>query len=207
MSVIIGKKLGMSRIFDEQGKNIPVTVIEAGPCFVTQIKTKQTDGYVAVQLGFLPKREKLVSKALLGHFKKANVPPMRVLKEFSNHNLIENIQVGAEIKVDLFAAGDMVVVTGISKGKGFAGVVKRHHFAGGPKTHGQSDRTRAPGSLGQSSDPSRVYKGLRMAGRMGDDQVTIKNAKVVKVDAEKNLLIIRGSIPGANNGIVFIRKQ
>lgn len=207
MSALIGKKLGMTRLFDEQGKNISVTVLQAGPCYVTQIKTKTNNGYEAVQLGFLPKREKVVTKPLKEHFKRAGVPTLSVLKEFKNIAIDDSIKLGSEIKVDRFSVGDMITVTGISKGKGFMGAVKRHHFRGGPKTHGQSDRTRAPGSVGQSSYPSRVWKGTRMAGRMGNEKVSVKNLKVIKVDVTNNLLIIKGAVPGANKGIVFIKKQ
>lgn len=207
MSVLIGKKLGMSKLFDDQGRNIPVTILNVGPCYVTQIKRKERDGYKAIQLGFLPKRDKLITKPLLGHFKKAGVSPLRVLKEFRNFELDESIKVGAELKVDLFSVGDFVTVTGTSKGKGFAGGVKRHGFHGGPKSHGQSDRLRAPGSIGQSSFPSRVFKGIKMAGRMGGDKVTVKNLKVVKVDPDNNILIVKGAVPGSNQGVVFIKKQ
>ncbi|MBN2009119.1 50S ribosomal protein L3 [candidate division KSB1 bacterium] len=207
MSALIGKKIGMTRLFDEQGNNIPVTILEAGPCFVTQIKTKENDGYDAVQLGFDPKREKLVKKPQLGHFKKAKVSPLRIIREFKNIETDQALNLGAELKVDQFAEGEVVQVTGRSKGKGFQGGVKRHGFGGGPKSHGQSDRLRAPGSLGQSSYPSRVLKGTRMAGRMGNDRVTLKNVRVVKVDPENNLLIVRGAIPGANQGIVYIKKK
>ena len=207
MSALIGKKIGMSRFFDEQGKNNPVTVIQAGPCFVTQIKTKKNDGYQAVQLGFLSKREKLITKPLTGHFKRAGTAPLRVLREFKNLDINDSIKLGAEVKVDVFSEGDIVSVTGISKGKGFAGGVKRHGFHGGPKTHGQSDRLRAPGSIGQSSYPSRVFKGTRMAGRMGGEKVTVRNVKVLKVDLANNLLMVKGPVPGSNNGIVFIKKQ
>lgn len=207
MSGIIAKKIGMTRIFDEQGKNISVTVLEAGPCYVTQIKTKETDGYDAVQLGFLPKREKLVNKPLTGHFKKATVTSLRVLKEFKNFKANDTLKLGGEVKVDMFRPGDLVTVCGISKGRGFTGAVKRHNFRGGPQTHGQSDRTRAPGSLGQSSHPSRVYKGTRMAGRMGAAQVTVKNIKIVKIDVANNLVLVNGAVPGASKGIVFIKKQ
>ena len=207
MNGLIGKKLGMTKIFDDKGRNIPVTILEAGPCFVTQIKTKDSDGYEAVQLGFSPKREKLVTKPLLGHFKKSNVSPLRILKEFRNFELSDSTNLGSEIKADLFSVGDKVTVTGISKGKGFAGGVKRHGFGGGPKSHGQSDRLRAPGSIGQSSYPSRVLKGTKMAGRMGGERVTVKNLKVIKVDPVNNLVIVKGAVPGANQGIVFIKKQ
>lgn len=207
MSSLIGKKLGMTRLFNESGESVVVTILEAGPCYVTEIKSKEKHGYDAIQLGFEVKREKLMSKPLIGHFKQANVKPLRMLKEFKNFDLDSDLKPGDEIKVDIFSAGDRVKVTGISKGKGFAGVVKRHHFAGGPKSHGQSDRHRAPGSLGQSSYPSRVYKGLRMAGRMGGSKATMKNLKVIKVDPEKNLLIVKGAIPGHIKSYVFITKQ
>lgn len=207
MSSLIGKKLGMTRIFDERGENVVVTILEAGPCYVTELRSKEKHGYDAVQLGFQHKREKLINKPLSGHFKKAKVKPLRILKEFRNFGTQSDLKLGDEIRVDIFSVGDRVAVTGISKGKGFAGTVKRHHFAGGPKTHGQSDRHRAPGSLGQSSYPSRVYKGLRMAGRMGGKNVTAKNLKVVKVDAEKNLLLVSGAVPGHIKSYVYIRKQ
>jgi len=203
---ILGKKLGMTRYFDANGQNVVVTVLEAGPCYVTEIRTKEKHGYDAVQLAFEPLREKLVNRPLLGHFKRANVKPMRIIKEFRNFDGIGNLKLGDELKADVFSVGDLVSVTGISKGKGFMGAVRRHHFRGGPKTHGQSDRHRAPGSLGQSSYPSRVYKGLRMAGRMGNEQVTVRNLKVIKVDAEKNLLMVKGAVPGHNQNYVFIKK-
>jgi len=207
MKALIGKKIGMSRIFDEQGNHVPVTIVQAGPCFVTHIKTNKVDGYEAVQLGFLPKREKLVQKPLLGHFKKASTEPLRIIKEFRNYESDNLLKLGSEINVAIFAAGDLVTVIGTSKGKGFAGGVKRHGFRGGPKTHGQSDRMRAPGSLGQSSYPSRVYKGTRMAGRMGDERVTVKNLTVIKVDPANNLVMIRGALPGSNQSILYIKKQ
>jgi large subunit ribosomal protein L3 len=203
MSGMLGKKIGMTRIFDEAGNTVDVTVIEAGPCYVTQVKTKENDGYEAVQLGFGKIRTKNVSKPLAGHFKKSGVEAVRKLKEFSFFTGRE-LKTGDVVKVDIFKPGDKIKVTGTSKGRGFMGAVKRHNFAGGPVTHGQSDRLRAPGSLGQSSDPSRVYKGLRMAGRMGNKQYSALNLKVVKVDVEKNLLYIRGAVPGARNSFVEI---
>ncbi|MBN1155858.1 50S ribosomal protein L3 [candidate division KSB1 bacterium] len=206
MSALIGKKVGMTRIFTEQGKVIPVTVLQVGPCYVTQIKTKEKDGYEAVQLGYGLKREKLVTKPVKGHLKKSGAPALRILKEFRNFQMGESIKLGAELRADLFEVGDKVAVTGTSKGKGFSGAMKRHHFGGGPKTHGQSDRLRAPGSLGQSSYPSRVYKGTRMAGRMGNEQVTVKTLKVVRVDPENNVIMIKGAVPGSRNGIVYIKK-
>ncbi len=207
MSSLIGKKLGMTRYYDQSGQNVVVTVLEAGPCFVTEIRSKEKHGYDAVQLGFDPKRDKVTTKPLIGHLKKANVKPLRILREFRNFDVVPNLKLGDEIKVDIFSVGDRVTITGISKGKGFAGVVKRHHFSGGPKTHGQSDRHRAPGSLGQSSYPSRVYKGLRMAGRMGGEKVSVKNLQVIKIDAEKNLLMVKGAVPGHIKNFVFIKKQ
>ena len=207
MSSLIGKKLGMTRYYDQSGQNVVVTILEAGPCYVTEIRSKKKHGYYAVQLGFDPKREKLITKPVMGHLKKAKVKPLKMIKEFRNFDSQNDLKLGDEIKVDVFSIGDRVTVTGISKGKGFAGAVKRHHFKGGPKTHGQSDRHRAPGSLGQSSYPSRVYKGLRMAGRMGNEKVSVKNLKVIKVDAEKNLLIVKGAVPGHSKNYVFIKKQ
>jgi len=207
MSSLIGKKLGMTRFFNEKGENEVVTIIEAGPCYVTDIRSKEKHGYEAVQVGFDEKREKVVTKPLMGHFKKANTRPLKIIKEFRNFDIQPDLKLGDEMKVDIFSAGDRVSVSGVSKGKGFAGGVRRHKFSGGPKTHGQSDRHRAPGSLGQSSYPSRVFKGLKMAGRMGGKNVTVKNLKVMKVDAEKNILIVKGAIPGHIKGYVYIKKQ
>lgn len=207
MSSLIGKKLGMTRYYDPSGQNVVVTILEAGPCYVTEIRSKEKHGYDAVQLGFDPKKEKVTTKPIMGHLNKARVKPLKMIKEFRNFDSQADLKLGDEIKVDIFSIGDRVTVTGTSKGKGFAGTVKRHHFKGGPKTHGQSDRSRAPGSLGQSSYPSRVYKGLRMAGRMGNEKVSIRNLKVIKVDAEKNLLIVKGAIPGHIKNYVFIKKQ
>ncbi|MDZ7374938.1 MAG: 50S ribosomal protein L3 [candidate division KSB1 bacterium] len=204
---IIGRKLGMTRLFGERGEAIPVTVIEAGPCYVTQVKTEAKDGYNAVQLGFDEVKERSLNKPLLGHLKKAGVKALRILREFRDFQLDKPVEPGQEIRVDIFREGDLVDVTGYSKGRGFAGVVKRHRFGGGPKTHGQSDRWRAPGSLGQSSFPSRVFKGLRMAGRMGNRRVTVKNLRVVKVDPENNLLVVKGAVPGSVKGIVTIKRQ
>lgn len=203
---LLGKKTGMTRIFDDNGNVIPVTIVEAGPCYVTQIKTKEKDGYSAVQLGFDEKKPKNVSKPLLGHFNKANVTPKRVLSEFRDYDLKE-IKLGQEITVDIFSVGDKISVQGISKGKGFQGVVKRHGFGGGSVTHGQSDRLRAPGSIGASSFPSRVFKGQRMAGRMGGAKVTIRNLQVVKIDKEQNLIFIKGAIPGHVNSYVKLSKK
>lgn len=207
MSGILGKKIGMTSIFDDKGESVPCTVIEAGPCFVTQIKTKDKDGYDAVQFGFEEKKARLVNKPMNGHFKKANLPPKRMMREFRSFDTTK-FQLGAEIKVDsIFAKGDIVSVKGTSKGRGFQGVVKRHHFGGGLRTHGQSDRVRAPGSIGSSSYPSRVFKGMKMAGRMGGEQVTVKNLRVVQIVPESNLLLICGSVPGFNNSYVEIYKE
>ncbi|MBN1351456.1 50S ribosomal protein L3 [candidate division KSB1 bacterium] len=203
---LLGKKVGMTRIFDPQGKCWAVSVIEVGPCFVSQIKTKDSDNYDAIQLGFKKTRQKLNTKPLQGHLEKAGIPPVKILKEVRDFDGADKLKPGDEIKVDIFSEGDVVAVSGVSKGKGFAGVVKRHGFGGGPKTHGQSDRYRAPGSIGQSSSPSRIFKGIRMAGRMGGKNVTVKNIRVEKVDAKNNLLILRGAVPGANGGTVFIKK-
>ena len=205
MSGIIGKKIGMTSLFDEAGKNIPCTVIQAGPCSVLQVRTVENDGYVGYQLGFDDKSEKNVGKALAGHFKKAGSTPKAKLHEF--HHGFDNLQVGDEVKVNLFAEGEYVDVTGTSKGKGFQGVVKRHNFGGVmQQTHGQHNRLRAPGSIGAGSDPSRVFKGMRMAGRMGGKQVTVQNLQVLKVDEEQNLLVVKGAVPGAKNSYVIVRR-
>ena len=205
MSGIIGKKVGMTSIFDAEGKNIPCTVIEAGPCVVTQLRTSEKDGYKAIQLAFDDKKEKNTSGPLKGHFAKAGVTPKRKLVEFKTFEDEKNL--GDTVTVDIFAEGDFVDVVGTSKGKGFQGVVKRHGFAGvGGQTHGQHNRLRAPGSLGASSWPSKVFKGIRMAGRMGGDRVKIQNLQVVKVYAEQNLLVVSGSIPGAKGSYVIVDK-
>ena len=196
----------MTQVFDDAGNAHAATVVEAGPCFVTQVKTAKSDGYNAIQIGFENKREKLATKPEIGHVAKANLKPFRILKEFRDFETGEPLENGAEIKADIFNEGDSVSITGVSKGRGFAGVVKRHNFAGGPKTHGQSDRWRAPGSIGQSSWPSRVMKGMKMGGRMGGKKSTAQNLRILKVDSENNIIIIKGAIPGANRGIVLIRK-
>src|SRR5215831_19153073 len=202
---IIGRKVGMTQVYAEDGRAIPVTVIEAGPCVVVQRKSKTKDGYSGVQIGLVERRRvKKVSKAMKGHFDKAGIPPCRVLKEFKVEEGAE-VKVGDKISVELFAPGDNVSVTGISKGKGFQGVVKRHHFRGGAATHGSMFH-RAPGSIGASAFPSRVLKGMRAAGHMGMDKVTLRNVTVVQVDAEKNTLIVRGAVPGAGGGLLVIRK-
>jgi large subunit ribosomal protein L3 len=205
MSGIIGKKIGMTSIFSANGKYIPCTVIEAGPCVVTQVKTLEKDGYASVQLAYDEKKEKHTSSAMKGHFAKASTTPKRKIVEFKHFETEKNL--GEAVTVELFAEGDFVDVAGTSKGKGFQGVVKRHGFGGvGGTTHGQHDRLRAPGSLGASSWPSRVFKGMRMAGRMGGDRVKIQNIEVVKVIADKNLLIVKGSIAGAKGSYVTIEK-
>jgi large subunit ribosomal protein L3 len=205
MAGIIGKKVGMTSIFDEAGKQIPCSVIEAGPCVVTQVKTKEIDGYEALQLGFDDKKDKHTTNALKGHFKKAGVTPKRKVVEFDNFN--KELKTGSEVKADIFAEGEFVDVIGTSKGKGFQGVVKRHNFAGvGGQTHGQHNRLRAPGSLGASSWPSRVFKGMRMAGRMGGDRVKVQNLQIVKIFSDQNLIVVKGSIPGAKGSYILIEK-
>lgn len=196
----------MTRVFDEAGNVVPATVIEAGPNVVTQIKTVEKDGYTAVQIGFGSKKLKHVTKAVQGQTKKSGKGPFEVVRELRDFDNGQELQVGDEIKCTIFNPGELVRVTGITKGLGFQGVVRRHHFGGGPKSHGQSDRMRAPGSLGQSSYPSRVFKGLKMAGRMGGVQQTVRNVRVVKVDEANNLLIIKGAVPATDQGIVLIRK-
>jgi large subunit ribosomal protein L3 len=205
MSGLIGKKVGMTSMFNENGKNIPCTVIQAGPCVVTQIKTELIDGYDAVQLAFNEKSEKNVSAPLLGHFKKAGVSPRAKLVEFNGFKDVK--QLGEEITVDFFSEGEFIDVVGTSKGKGFQGVVKRHGFAGvGGQTHGQHNRLRAPGSIGGASTPSKVFKGMRMAGRMGGDTVKTQNLKVLKVLLEKNLIVVSGNVAGAKGSYVVIEK-
>ncbi len=205
MSGIIGKKLGMTSIFTEDGKNIPCTVIEAGPCVVTQVRTEEVDGYVAVQLGFGDAKEKNTTNALKGHFKKAGTSPKRKLVEFKGFG--NGMELGDEVAADVFEEGEFVDVTGTSKGKGFQGVVKRHGFAGvGQATHGQHNRLRAPGSIGAASYPARVFKGMRMAGQMGNEKVKVLNLQVLKVDKENNVLIVKGAIPGSNGSYVIVEK-
>jgi large subunit ribosomal protein L3 len=205
MSGLIGKKIGMTSIFDENGKNIPCTVIQAGPCVVTQVRTEEVDGYNALQLGFDDKAEKRANKAEIGHAKKAGTSPKKKLVEFLNFS--GDHQLGDTLDVSLFNEGEFIDVIGTSKGKGYQGVVKRHGFAGvGQSTHGQHNRLRAPGSIGAASYPARVFKGLRMAGRMGGDTVTVENLKVVKVDAEKNIIVVKGCVPGHKNAYVTVQK-
>ena len=200
---ILGRKLGMSQIFEESGLVRAITAIEAGPCTVTQVKTPEKDGYSAIQIGY--GAAKKLNKPEKGHLDKAQVPLVRHLREV-RLDRTDDYQQGQQIDATLFEVGELVDVIGTSKGKGYAGGVKRHHFRGGPKTHGQSDRYRAPGSIGATTTPGRVYKGTRMAGHLGDIRVTVQNLKVVEVDPERNLLVVEGAVPGANNGLVFVRK-
>ncbi len=204
MPGLLGKKIGMTSVFSE-GKNVPCTVIEVGPCVVTQVKTVETDGYEAVQVGFIDKKDKHTAKPQAGHFKKAGVTPKRHLAEFKNFDT--EYKLGDEIGVDIFADSAFVTVVGTSKGKGFQGVVKRHGFGGvGQTTHGQHNRLRAPGSIGACSYPARVFKGTRMAGQMGNQRVTVQNLQVLNVMPEHNLLVIKGSVPGCKGSIVIIEK-
>jgi large subunit ribosomal protein L3 len=205
---LIGKKVGMTQIFDDAGAAVPVTLIEAGPCYVTQVRTADNDGYSAVQMGFEEVKPKRLSGGQLGHLKRNNLPPLRFLREFRAKD--GELTEGQTLTVSLFEVGDLVDVIGTSKGKGFQGGVKRYHFRGGPKTHGQSDRHRAPGSRGSGTTPGRVYKGARGPGHMGNQRVTTQNLRVVLVDAERNLLGVRGAVPGARGGVLLIneaRKQ
>jgi large subunit ribosomal protein L3 len=202
---LIGKKIGMTQIFDDSGLAIPVTLIEAGPCYVTQIRQPEKDGYSAVQLGFEEVKPKRLTGGRLGHLKRNGLPPLRYLREFRIKE--PSVEEGATINVaDAFAVGERVDVVGTSKGKGFQGAVKRHGFAGGPRTHGQSDRLRAPGSRGATTTPGRVFKGARGPGHMGFDRVTVQNLDVVLVDAERNLLGVRGAVPGPKGGLLVIRE-
>ena len=205
MSGLIGRKIGMTSIFDENGKNIPCTVLEAGPCVVTQVRTEEVDGYSALQLGFDDKAEKRAGKAEQGHYKKAGTSPKKKVVEFRDFE--GEYKLGDTVGVDLFVEGEFVDVVGTSKGKGFQGVVKRHGFAGvGQATHGQHNRLRAPGSIGAASTPSKVVKGLRMAGRMGGERVTVQNLRVLKVVPEKNLIVVKGAVPGHKNAYVTVEK-
>ena len=207
MSGLIGKKIGMTSMFDAAGKNIPCTVIQAGPCVVTQIKTKEKDGYEAIQLAFDDKKEKNTSKALQGHFAKAKTTPKRMVAEFTRFEKEHRKEYGESVGVDVFFEGEFIDVVGISKGKGFQGVVKRHGFGGvGQATHGQHNRLRAPGSLGASSWPSRVFKGMRMAGRTGGNRVKMINLQVMKIIPEKNLIIVKGSVPGPNGSYLILER-
>ncbi len=206
MKGIIGKKVGMTQIFDENGTVTPVTVIQAGPCYVTQIRTADRDGYMAVQLGFEETKQQRLTRGQLGHLKRNNLPALRYLREFRLRNGEAGVEEGQKITVSYaFAVGDHVDVVGTSKGRGFAGTVKRHKFNRQAKTHGASDRERAPGSIGATSTPGRVMKGQRMAGHMGDERVTAQNLEVMVVDDERNLLAVKGSVPGAKGGLVIVK--
>ena len=200
---LIGKKVGMTQIFDETGSAIPVTLIEAGPCYVTQVRKPEIDGYIAVQLGFDETKPRRLTGGQLGHLKRNNLPPLRFLREFRVKD--PNVEEGAKLTVELFEVGERVDVVGTSKGRGFAGAVKRHGFRGGPRTHGQSDRLRAPGSVGAGTDPGRVFKGSRGPGHMGNVRVTSQNLEVVLVDVDRNLIGVNGSVPGAKGGVVVIK--
>jgi large subunit ribosomal protein L3 len=199
---LLGRKVGMTQIFADDGRVVPVTVIEAGPCYVTQLRTKERDGYEAVQIGY--GAAKRLNGPEKGHLDKAKAPPVRHLRELRADGL-EGLEIGQKLDASLFKAGDLVDVVGTSKGKGFAGVVKRHHFRGGPRTHGQSDRERAPGSSGSTTTPGRVLKGTKRAGQMGNARVTVQNLEVVESDGEQNLLLLRGAVPGARNGLLLIK--
>jgi large subunit ribosomal protein L3 len=201
---LIGKKIGMTQIFDESGAALPVTLIEAGPCYVTQVRLQEKEGYAAVQLGFQEAKPKRLTSGELGHLKKNELPPLRFLREFRSKDT--EYKIGDKLTVEVFGIGERVDVVGTSKGKGFAGVVKRYHFAGGPKTHGASDRLRAPGSNSSGTTPGRVYKGSRRAGHLGHERVTAQGLKVVLVDAERNLLGVTGAIPGSKGGLVVIQE-
>ena len=201
---LIGKKIGMTQIFDEAGAAVPVTLIEAGPCYVTQIRNADRDGYSAVQLGFDEVKPKRVTKGELGHLSKNNLPPLRFLREFRAKEI--SVAEGDLVKVDVFTLGDHVDVVGTSKGRGFAGAVKRYNFSGGPRSHGQSDRERAPGSHGSGTTPGRVWKGVRAPGHMGNVRVTASNLKVAFIDPERNLIGVRGSVPGSRGGLVLIKE-
>ena len=204
MPGLIGKKIGMTSIFSEEGKNIPCTILEVGPCKVTQVKTEEADGYSAIQLGFSEQKESRVSKAALGHFKKADSAPLRKLVEFPADT---DVILGDIVNVEIFEEGDFVTVVGTSKGKGFQGVVKRYNFKGvGDATHGQHNRLRAPGSIGAASYPARVFKGMRMAGQMGDARVKVENLEVLKVLADRNMIVVKGAVPGAKNSYIIIEK-
>lgn len=207
MSGIIGKKVGMTSIFDANGKNIACTVIEAGPCIVTQIRTKELDGYDAIQLAYEDKSEKHSNKAEMGHFKKAGITPKRVVAEFTRFESGHQKTFGDILKVDIFEEGEFIDVVGVTKGKGFQGVIRRHGFSGvGGATHGQHNRLRAPGSVGASSYPSRVFKGMRMAGRTGGNRVKMINLQVMRIVADRNLIVVKGSIPGANGSYVIVER-
>ncbi len=203
---LIGRKIGMTRIFDELGSDFPVTIIEAGPCPVTQIKSVEKDGISSVQIGFIDKSKRHTKKTERGHFEKVGVPVKKFVKEFASDKL-EDVEPGQEVTADIFETGDFVSVTGVSKGKGFAGHMKRHGFSGGRRSHGKNSVMRKAGSVGAGSDPSRIWPGSRMAGRMGNAQVSVKNLEVARVENDNNLIFIKGAVPGARNGIVYLSKQ
>lgn len=205
MSAILGRKLGMTQFFDDAGNCVPVTMIEAGPCFVTQKKTAENDGYESVQLAFGEMRANKANRPMTGHFKKAGVKPARHLREFDAPELL-GLAVGAQVTCTLFNEGDMVTVSGTSKGRGYSGVMKAHGFAGFKMSHGVHESYRGPGSVGASSDPSRTVKGMRMAGRSGNDRVSVKNLRIVKIYPDQNLILVKGAVPGARNGLLEIRK-
>ncbi|MEI6577295.1 MAG: 50S ribosomal protein L3 [Bacteroidota bacterium] len=207
MSGLIGKKIGMTSVYDANGKNIPVTVVEAGPCVVTQIRTMEVDGYEAIQMAFDEKKDKHTTNALKGHFAKAGTTPKKIVVEFTRFESDHQKTFGDVVSVDVFNEGEFIDVVGTSKGKGFQGVVKRHNFQGvGEATHGQHNRLRAPGSVGASSYPSRVFKGIRMAGRMGTDRVKVINLQIVKLIPENNLILIKGAVPGANGSYLILER-
>ena len=203
---LIGRKVGMTRIFDELGFDFPVTIIEAGPCSVTQIKSVEKDGISSVQIGFIDKSQRHTKKSEKGHFEKVGVPIKKFVKEFTSDKL-EDVEPGQEVTADIFETGDFVSVSGVSKGKGFAGHMKRHGFSGGRRSHGKNSVMRKAGSVGAGSDPSRIWPGSRMAGRMGNTQVSVKNLEVARVEKDNNLIFIKGAVPGARNGIVYLSKQ
>lgn len=205
MKGMIGKKIGMTQVYDEKGNAVPVTVIQAGPCYVTQVRLKDRDGYIAVQLGFGETKAERLTQGQLGHLRRNNLPALKYLREFRLPETEADVEEGQQILVDVFAKGERVDIIGTSKGRGFAGAIRRHNFNRQPKTHGQSDRERAPGSQGMRSTPGRTLKGHRSPGHMGNERVTIQNLEVVLVDTERNLLAVKGSVPGANEGIVMIK--
>ena len=205
MRGLIGKKIGMTQVFNNEGQSVPVTVIEAGPCIVTQVKTQKNDGYEAIQVGYGIRKNKHSNKALNGHFKKADTDAKRFLAEFVPVPDY-NYKTGQRFSVSLFKEGEYVDVSGSTKGRGFSGVMKRHGFGGGPKTHGQREHPRSAGSIGQASDPSRVFQGMKMAGQYGNKRMTVRNLEVVSIDKEKNYLLLKGAVPGAKNGIIYITK-
>ncbi len=205
---LLGKKIGMTSVYSEDGKRIPVTVLSVGPCKVVQVKTPENDGYYALQLGYESVKPNKVNKPLMGHFKRAGVEPFKKLKEFRIENPDDKFEIGQTLSItDVFQEGELVDCTSKTKGKGFQGVVKRHGFGGGPKTHGQSDRWRAPGSIGASSYPSRIVKGLRMAGQMGNKTATVRGLKIIKIMPEDNIILVKGSVAGAKGGYVVVRKS